>query len=641
MSNTPMKVGATYSPELIDPGEWERDLELGRRIGLQALRCGEYAWAAFAPQEGRWQIEWALDFLDLAGKMGYDVIWATPTAAPPPYLFQRWPDLHAVDWHGRTMPTGADRCYCPSHHAYRDRCTEIAVRLARDLGAAPAIKGWQVDDELAGDHFDCWCDRCRTAFQHTLLAKYGTLETLNNAWQCGFGSQIYTDWRQIPLPFGSFHTPALKLDFCRFQSSNWLDFYYRQYDAIHRESSLPVTTTFDMAQWQEPFDYWQWRPYLDMLSINLGAGGVLAFNFDLAMIRGANPGDIPLWVVVTKGGDRQRYVVSHSTLDAIEGYLRVCGRAGAEYAIAWQLRQHSSGWAMEREAILRHDGRPTPLSQMVHAGILSTAGTTQVQPDESRLLLYSFQQEWARSTQDPSSENWNYRDEVLGSWYGAAWRLWEDIRIGRYEDVGSQHRLVLAPHFRLSEPDVLGSEPGLLDSLRIVLEAGGTVVTTVDLLRLDSHNNVLRQPPLAALAAWIVVPNLELFRIEIGFPVVGALDDSPVEGSWFWAVPVGSAAASLTSGNETVEAAPADSTDEVLPASLSPTSIRETTPGDAGMSAPPGQPLSEGTPIGLLQDGGYSGPVALQYSVGRGRLVIVLTALNPAGVVALLKGLGE
>ncbi len=639
-----MKVGATYYPELLPPGEWERDLELGRQIGLSALRCGEYAWSAFAPQEGRWQVEWALDFLDLAGKMGYDVIWATPTAAPPPYLFQRWPDLYAVDWKGRIMPTGTGRNYCPSHHAYRDRCTEIAGRLAHDLGAAPAIKGSQVDDKLAGDGFLCYCDRCRTAFQQTLLAKYGTLDTLNSAWQTAFRSEVYTDWRQIPLPFPTSnyknYAPTLKLDFRRFESSNWLEFYYRQYEAIHGQSSLPITTNFNAMVFNEPFDRWQWMPYLDAISTDLSTGGETTTNFELALSGGASPGDKPLWVMEHRASpqhdpqNRRAY-----DPEPIKQHLRRCRRAGAEYAIGWRLRQHSSGSQMDREAILRHDGRPTPLSDAITMGIQDVVETTLTRPDESRLLLFSFQQQWARDARSPDGTEWRYLTAVQQQWYSAAAELWGDIRVGRYEDVGVQHRLVLAPHFQLSEPDVLGSEPGLLDSLRIVLEEGGTVVTTVDLLRLDSHNNILRQPPLAALAAWIAVPDLEFLRLRLRFTVEGQVGDSPVVGIWFWAVPVDKATENLTPENQTVEAAPSGSTDEALPPSLTPTSIRETTPGETGMSAPPGQPLSEGIPIGLLRTDDYSGPVALQFSIGRGKLVVVLTVLDRAGVVALLKSL--
>src|ERR1700761_4796114 len=155
-----MKVGASYYPEVIAETEWERDLETGRKVGLSVLRCGEFAWAALFSPEGKPAWDWAHRFLDLAHRHGYEVVWCTPSATPPPYLFDRWPDLRATSHEGQVMTPGIRRHYCPSHPGYLDLCAETASRLAKEFSGKPAIHGWQVDNELAGDGFTCWCDRC-------------------------------------------------------------------------------------------------------------------------------------------------------------------------------------------------------------------------------------------------------------------------------------------------------------------------------------------------------------------------------------------------------------------------------------------------------------------------------------------------
>ncbi|HEX2948297.1 MAG TPA: beta-galactosidase, partial [Armatimonadota bacterium] len=334
-----MQVGASYYPEVIPPSEWERDLATGREIGLSCLRCGEFAWSAFSPEENTWQQEWALEFLALAQQYGYEVIWCTPSATPPPYLFDRWPDLHAVSVDGDEMPVGVRRHYCPSHSGYQEQCTEVAGHLAQAFTGAPAIKGWQVDNEIAGDGFTCWCPRCQQAFQDWLHSHYGSLEQLNEAWQTGVWSQRYTDWRQIPIPHKRFpgHTPALKLDYRRFRSDNWLAFYRKQYDVLQSAGAQRVSTNFYNVTWDMPFNQWAWRPYLDAVGVSHYLEGEIESHFQLALLQGATPGEKPLWVLEQKAGQQIAQNYYPDDLARLEHHLRICAEHGAEYAIYWHL----------------------------------------------------------------------------------------------------------------------------------------------------------------------------------------------------------------------------------------------------------------------------------------------------------------
>ncbi len=195
-----MKIGASYYPEIMAESEWTRDLTTGRELGLSLLRCGEFTWSCLFTPDGKPTMDWTRRFLDTAAHEGYGVVWCTPSATPPPYLFDRWPDLNAMTTDVLVTPVGIRRHYCPSHEGYLDLCAETAYRIAQEIGSHPAIVGWQVDNELAGDGFTCWCDRCGAAFQKWLEQRYGSIDRLNEAWQTRVWSQVYTRFGQIPVP---------------------------------------------------------------------------------------------------------------------------------------------------------------------------------------------------------------------------------------------------------------------------------------------------------------------------------------------------------------------------------------------------------------------------------------------------------
>lgn len=299
-----MRVGASYYPELSDRETWEKDLSVARGIGLSVLRCGEFSWSRLAPDSSRWETSWVEEFLSLAETLAFSVIWCTPSATPPPYLFDRWPDLTAVNEYNLPVPVGVRRNYCPSHEGYRDLCAETATRLAAEFGHHPAIAGWQVDNELAGDGFTCWCPRCQREFQAWLQKRYETLDHLAAAWKTDVWAQRYSRWEQIPIPHRAFagsHSPALKLAWRRFRSDNWLAFYRVQADALRTAGiTQPITTNFYNLNWDVPFDRWTWRPHLDVTGISHYFEDEVASRFELALLRGLD--HKPLWVLEQKAG---------------------------------------------------------------------------------------------------------------------------------------------------------------------------------------------------------------------------------------------------------------------------------------------------------------------------------------------------
>jgi beta-galactosidase len=583
-----MKIGASYYPEVLPESDWDKDLKTGKEVGLSVLRCGEFAWSSLFTPEGKPTLQWVGRFLDTAAVNGYEVIWCTPSATPPPYLFERWPDLHATTCEGVKMPVGIRRNYCPSHAGYLDLCAETAQSLAKEIGAHPAVRGWQVDNEIAGDGFTCWCDRCGAAFQKWLEQRYGTLEQLNTAWQTNVWSQSYTRWEQIPVPrsFKPAHTPALKFAWRRFRSDCWLNFYRRQADALRGAGARDVTTNFYNLTWDLPFDRWKWRPHLDAMGLSNYHDEELVSNaFELAILQGPQPGEKPVWVLEQKAGQQASQNLLPDDLGRIERHIAICAEGGAESGSYWHLRQHAAGCEMEHGAVLRHDGRATRIARAIGAAIKGSAARTAKFASSERLLVFSFNQFWANETRPQMGGAYDCRVETEKNWFAAAQQLFGKIRIGNFDHVSSDHSLILAPFFQLNEP-------GAEEVFKAALERGSTLITTVDFLRLDNENNVRRLAPLGSVRHWIETPDLELMQLKAGTTVKGEIDGTAVTGSTFWAVPEN-----------------------------------------------PGVDTSSWKKIGHGHCEGYEGPLALEFKVGSGRLIVALTALDLAGVEALLRNL--
>jgi hypothetical protein len=246
------------------------------------------------------------------------------------------------------------------------------------------------------------------------------------------------------------------------------------------------------------------------------------------------------------------------------------------------MRQHAAGCEMEHGAVLRHDGKPTRIARAVGAAIKGSASKAAKFAPPERLLVFSFNQFWANESRPPMGAAYDHRVEIENNWFTAAKKVFGNIRVGNFGDVASGFSLILAPFFQLNEP-------GAEKAFRAALEGGATLVTTVDFLRLDDENNVRRIAPLAGMAHWIEVPELELYQLKAGTKVEGKIAGEAVTGGTFWAIPE----ASSTSA-----------------------SYRE---------------------IGNGHCEGCAGPLALEFKVGKGRVIVALTALDSAGVQALLQ----
>lgn len=133
--------GATYYPEHWPEERWLEDIRLMREAGLTVVRMAEFAWSTMEPGTGKFNFDWLDRAIELLAGEGIATVLGTPTAAPPAWLVQKYPDLLAVDENGRRVQFG-NRChYCvnsPEFHAATQRIVKTTHACSRYPGSGRA-----------------------------------------------------------------------------------------------------------------------------------------------------------------------------------------------------------------------------------------------------------------------------------------------------------------------------------------------------------------------------------------------------------------------------------------------------------------------------------------------------------------------
>ena len=160
------------------------------------VRVGEFAWSRLEPSEGQYDLEWLDHAITAASKHGIYTVVGTPTAAPPAWLTQKYPETLFIDENGKRAEHGNREQFNFTNAKYREFCRKIAEQMAKRFGHNPYVLGWQIDNEYASVSFD---PETRKQFQQWLKARYGTLDNLNARWTTSYWSQTYSDWSQIPI----------------------------------------------------------------------------------------------------------------------------------------------------------------------------------------------------------------------------------------------------------------------------------------------------------------------------------------------------------------------------------------------------------------------------------------------------------
>ena len=168
----PLLLGVDYYPDQTPEALWEEDSRMMADFGVTNVRIAEFAWALMEPSEGKCDFAWLQRSIDILHKHNIAVILGTPSAAPPPWLTAKYPDVMEVNAQGLPLHPGGRRFTCPSNKTNRRLSLAIATEMARTFVQTPGVIGWQIDNEFTlSDSPRCYCNACRAGFQDWLRAK--------------------------------------------------------------------------------------------------------------------------------------------------------------------------------------------------------------------------------------------------------------------------------------------------------------------------------------------------------------------------------------------------------------------------------------------------------------------------------------
>ena len=194
-------LGVCYYPEHWPEDWWAADAKRMRELGIAYVRIGEFAWSHYEPRRAEFAWEWLDRAMETLGGAGLKIVLGTPTAAPPKWLMDEFPEIAPIDEHGRPRGFGSRRHYTFSSQAYWRESARIIEALAQRYGEHPALVGWQTDNEY-GCHNTVlsWGAEDLRAFRTWLRHNYQTPERLNEAWGSAFWSMEVRSFDEVALP---------------------------------------------------------------------------------------------------------------------------------------------------------------------------------------------------------------------------------------------------------------------------------------------------------------------------------------------------------------------------------------------------------------------------------------------------------
>lgn len=501
----PLLLGVDYYPDQTPENLWEEDARMISEAGLTNVRIAEFSWSLMEPSEGKFDFAWLRRAVDILHKHEIAVILGTPSAAPPPWLTEKYPEILMVNSEGMTVHAGGRRFTCPTNKTYRGLSLTIATEMAKDFADTPGVIGWQIDNEFTLQTFGrCYCKYCRAGFQDWAKEKYGTLDSLNQKWGTAFWSQIYTDWNQIPVPLPSNGppNPGLTLDYDRYQSYANASFAAEQLQMLRKRCPQHFITTNSVGA---PFDTLNLRElYRDMDFVSNDNYPGFAAMF----MQGEMPPEM-LPRVSAISHDSMRSIQSKPFLIMEEqsgkagqptfspqphpGQLRLWafqavahGAMGVNY-FRWDTARFGAEeyW----HGLLNHDRSKSPGFDEIIGTVkdMKTLGRELLQSSYVAETALSFDQDcdWALEIQ-PCHAKLTYRDQLM-KWYGAVAGVNTGTDLIHLDEDLSKYKAVFAPvQYVLTQRQA--------ENIRSYVRNGGLFVAGFRLGAKDESSQIVNMP---------------------------------------------------------------------------------------------------------------------------------------------------
>lgn len=261
--------GADYNPDqwISYPEILEQDPEMMAQAHCNCMSVGIFAWSTLEPNEGEYHFELLDSIIENLSAKGVKTVLATPSAARPRWMAEKYPEVCRVDKSGVREIYNTRHNHCYTSPIYREKTAAIDRLLAERYGNNPNVILWHISNELGGE---CHCELCQQAFRQWLRKKYDNdLDKLNHAWWSTFWSHTVTDWDQIRAPREhgepDIIMTGLYLDWRNFVTYQTTDFMKMEIDTVKSVNpNLPVTT--NLMWLPQPLDLHYLSQFLDVVS---------------------------------------------------------------------------------------------------------------------------------------------------------------------------------------------------------------------------------------------------------------------------------------------------------------------------------------------------------------------------------------
>jgi beta-galactosidase len=500
--------GGDYNPEQWPEEVWAQDVRLMNEAGVNLVSLGIFSWALLEPREGEFDFGWLDRVIELLHDGGVRVLLATPTAAPPAWLYAAHPDARVVDRNGTPMGPGGRGLMAPTAPAYREAALRITTELAQRYGKHPAVVGWHVHNEYGAPVALDYSVNAQRAFREWLRERYESLDRLNAAWGTAFWGQHYEDWEHVQVPAAAPEAvnPAQQLDFARFSDAALRACFVAERDAVREHSTAPVTTNF-MAASCPATDLFAWGREVDIVSndhylqaANPRGHVGLALAADLTRsVAGGKP-----WLLLehsTSAVNWQPRNVAKRPGELARNSFSHLGR-GADAIMFFQWRASRSGAEKFHSAMLPHAGTGSRVWREVTAlgtnlGRLSELRGSRVHADVA--MLWDYESFWAQDLEFRPSQGARHRERV-DTYYDRLWRDGHTVDLVRPSQDLSGYKLVVAPASYLLTADDAAN-------LTAYVEAGGTLLVSYFSGIVDQNDAVhpggFMAPLRDALGVWV------------------------------------------------------------------------------------------------------------------------------------------
>ena len=501
----PLLLGVDYYPDQTPESLWEEDARMMAEFGITNVRVAEFAWSLMEPSEGKFEFAWLRHAIDILQKHGIAVILGTPSAAPPPWLTSKYPEVLMVNDEGMTISPGGRRFTCPTNKVYRRLSLAIASEMARTFTDTPGVIGWQIDNEFTLQRWGrCYCKYCRAGFQDWLRNKYGSLNAINSKWGTAFWSQVYTDFAQIPVPLPSNGdpNPGLALDYDRYQSFANASFLEEQLVMLRKTCPRHFVTTNNVGAPLDTIDLRELYRNLDFVCHDNYPGFAQIFS------QGMPPEMLP--TVIALGHDSMRCVKDGKPYLIME---EQSGKAGQRFFAPQPHKGQLRLWTYQAIAhgamgvnyfrwdtatfgaeeywhgLLNHDRSKSIGFDEIQQTIkeLKTLGREMLESSYSAdlALVFDLDSDWALQIQ-PGNNKLTYQSHLI-SWYASIAGAHTGIDIIRADADLSRYKAVFAPlQYVLSEKQAAG--------IRSFVDGGGLFVTSFRLGVKDGSSQIVRTP---------------------------------------------------------------------------------------------------------------------------------------------------